>query len=303
MKEEYSEVSASVRMSEKEMPETVEALRKYGEHSLKDARIPDASLDACLLLEHVTGISRAGMYAYPERKVPAEQAKAYQKLILQRAAHVPLQYLTGKAYFMGHEFTVRPGVLIPRQDTECLAEEALACIEDISTPRILDLCTGSGCILFSLCMERSDAVGVGVDISEAALCTARENLPAGGHIRLIRGDVLNTPSYTAFMPEGADLIVSNPPYIVSEEIEHLAEEVKGKEPRLALDGGADGLDFYRKIVPASFDALTRGGWLLCEIGWDEGAAVKELYLASGFSGVEVRKDYAGLDRVVKGRKL
>ena len=282
----------------------ISELIRCGSGALKKNGITDASQDAWLLLEHVSGISRSRGYAHPDLELEPDQANEYKKLISQRAAHIPLQYLTGEAYFMGDRFVVRPGVLIPRQDTERLAEEALLCLKEFAFPKILDLCTGSGCILLSICKERTDAAGVGVELSKKALSAAEENKGLLGveNVRLIQGDVLRTSDFRDFMPGGADLIVSNPPYIPSEILKSLMEEVREHEPREALDGGADGLDFYRHIVPGAMNCLIPGGWLLCEIGFDQGQAVADIYSEAGFADVKILKDYGGLDRVVKGRK-
>ena len=285
---------------------TVIELLRYGGEILAGAGVTDASWDAFALLEAVTGFSRARVYAYPDDVLKPEEEKRFLGLIRQRAEHMPLQYLLGEAFFMGYSFAVRPGVLIPRQDTERLTEEALACIREIPAPRILDLCTGSGCILLSLCKERKDAIGVGVDSSEEALAIARENRERlcldADRVTLMKGDVLAAADYSCFLAAQADLIVSNPPYIASREVELLMEEVRNHEPRQALDGGEDGMAFYRRIVPSSYALAKPGGWLLCEIGYDQGRVVSDLFSGAGFSEVEVLKDYAGLDRVVKGRK-
>ena len=194
---------------------------------------------------------------------------------------------------MGLEFLVDENVLIPRQDTEILVEEVLRELTDGS--RILDLCTGSGCILLSLLHYSNDCVGVGSDISEEALCVARKNAERLG----IRADFLCGDLFER-VGGRYDFIVSNPPYIASGEIRKLMEEVRLHEPLSALDGHEDGLFFYRRIIGECPDYLVRGGSLYLEIGWDQGGAVKALMEEAGFHEVRVTKDYAGLDRVVSG---
>ena len=187
-------------------------------------------------------------------------------------------------------------MLVPRQDTEILVEEVMRELQD--GMRVLDLCTGSGCILISLLHYSNGCTGVGTDISGEALTVARRNgaalLGAEKEYAFLESDLFDRV-------EGRyDVIVSNPPYIRREEIDTLMPEVRDHEPRMALDGGVDGLDFYRRIVAGSPSYLTGGGRLYLEIGWDQGDAVQELLLRQGFREVNVVQDYAGLDRVVCG---
>lgn len=280
-------------------------LYKEGAELLKEAGIEEADLDAWYLLEHVTGISKAFFYADPFRKLSEEEALVYEGLIESRAKRIPLQHLTGVQDFMGYTFQVNEHVLIPRQDTECLVEEALKVLRP--KMKVLDMCTGSGCILISLlkmAKERyymTGLLGVGVDISEEALKVSQKNADAlllPGTIHLYRGDL-----FDALKEDGEkfDLIISNPPYICTEEIEKLQDEVKLHDPYIALDGKEDGLYFYRKIITDSVNFLTTGGWLLFEIGYDQGISVPELMKEAGFEEIHVKKDLAGLDRVVIGR--
>ena len=280
---------------------TLELQKIYREAAdyLEEHKIPDAEIDAWYLLEYVTGISRASYYGDPERKISEEEADQYWKYVEKRAQRIPLQHITGSQEFMGYEFHVNEHVLVPRQDTESLVEEALKVLKP--DMNILDMCTGSGCIPISLlkyAMERKHITGlkaVGVDISKEALEVAKEN---GQRLEVpvtwIQSDLFENVS------DKFDLIVSNPPYIRTEVIQGLEDEVKLHDPWIALDGHEDGLYFYRRIVNESVSHLNTGAWLMFEIGYDQAADVSRLMEKSGFCNVYVKKDLAGLDRVVCG---
>lgn len=266
---------------------------KYGEKELQQEKIEDASLDAWYLLEYVTGINRAMYFLQMHTQLEDEQWKTYEHYIAQRKQHIPLQHITGVQEFMGLEFLVNEHVLIPRQDTEVLVEE----VQKILRPgmHVLDMCTGSGCIILSLVTNRKDIQGTGVDLSQEALKVAQKNQEKqSADIRLIHSDLFENVDGTY------DIIVSNPPYIRTDVIEELKEEVKFHDPYMALDGKEDGLYFYRQIVEKSPQFLNKGGKLYFEIGHDQGEAVKDLMTAQGFTDVVVKKDLAGLDRVVFG---
>lgn len=298
-------------------------LYRRGRDALEAAGVPEAELDARLLLEWVCGTDRNDLLAHGDRERSAGEQEEYERLIAGRKGRIPLQHLTGVQAFMGLEFAVDGHVLVPRQDTEVLVEEALRNLHD--GMRILDMCTGSGCILISLLHYSNDCRGVGADISGEALAVARGNAerllgasacawmrdgtevldgcgaddpPCAedrqGRISLIESDLFDGI-------EGRfDIIVSNPPYIRSGEIPGLMPEVREHEPVLALDGGEDGLAFYRRIVEGCRAHLCGGGMLFLEIGYDQGEAVSGLLEEAGFLEVAVVKDYAGLDRVVWG---
>lgn len=276
-----------------------------GKRRLTEAAIEEAELDARLLLEHVCGTDRNTLLAHGDRLVTEDDRLRYQELIKRRASRIPLQQLTGVQNFMGLDFLVNEHVLIPRQDTEFLVEEVLKNLHD--GMRVLDLCTGTGCILISLLRYTNDCQGLGVDISPEALAVAKMNarrLLTGngesaeserrGHLQFLESDLYERV-------EGIfDIIVSNPPYIPTDVIDTLMPEVREHEPRLALDGSEDGLLFYRRIIEGCRAYLKGGGMLFFEIGHDQGAAVRELMEQAGFLEVQVTKDYAGLDRVVSG---
>lgn len=283
--------------------ETWEALLKEGQEILEAAGIEEAGLDAWLLLEYESGKNRAYYFAHCKEEADEEIKTPYMEKIRKRAQHIPLQHLTHQGYFMGYEFFVNENVLVPRQDTEVLVEEALSLIKEKEVPQILDMCTGSGCILLSILLEREDALGTGVDLSENALSVAeknRETYHLETRAELIKSDMFQS-GYFEGKKESFDIIVSNPPYIPTEEIEKLQAEVRFHDPFMALDGKEDGLYFYRIIAKNAGEYLKPGGFLACEIGCDQGEDVKKMFESCGFSDVKVIKDLAGLDRVVSGK--
>lgn len=281
---------------------TLQTIYREGKEQLELSGVPDADLDAWYLLEFVTGISKARYYGNPEAGMEEEEVLRYRDVIRQRAERIPLQHITGEQEFMGFSFQVNEHVLIPRQDTETLVEEALGVLKP--KMEILDLCTGSGCILLSLLKlgEKQGIAGLkgtGADISREALKVAEENgrrleIP-GDQLAWVRGDLFEK------LEGPFDLLVSNPPYIPSGELSGLQEEVRLHDPALALDGREDGLYFYRRIAAEAGKYLRDGAFLMLEIGWDQGEAVRGLLEAAGYREVEVKKDLSGNDRVVRGR--
>lgn len=283
---------------------TYKALYEYGKKKLEEAGIEEASLDARLLLEYVCHTDRNELLVYGDKNRSEFEAQVYQMAVDRRAARIPLQHITGEQEFMGLRFRVNEHVLIPRQDTEILVEEAMRCLSD--GMRILDLCTGSGCILLSLLKYSNECEGIGIDISDKALLTARENASA---LQLdavfLEGDLFAPlESYVSSKTKDRlfDIVVSNPPYIETEEIGVLMPEVREHEPLLALDGGEDGLSFYRKIIKKAPEYMRKGAHLFLEIGCRQGEAVRTLMQEAGFSQIQILKDYAGLERVVFGMK-
>lgn len=288
--------------------QTFHELLTQGTQLLMNAGIEEARLDAWLLLEYTADISRAWYYAHPESEVNEEIVSEYLSLCQKRAEHIPLQHLTHQACFMGYDFYVDERVLVPRQDTEVLAEEALHQLRNIRNPRILDMCTGSGCLLLSLLMELPDATGTGVDISAAALAVAernRKNLELEKRAVLVQSDTFSGDYFqknSGNISLEYDMLISNPPYIPTEDIGKLMEEVRFHDPVLALDGREDGLYFYRRITEQAGKYLKPGGWLMYEIGCEQGTDVSAIMQGEGFTEVTVKKDLAGLDRVVIGKK-
>lgn len=271
---------------------------EQGCRTLQAAGIEEAALDARLLLEAVCGTDRNDLLVHGEQPVAPEAEEKYLNWIRQRAEHIPLQQLTGEQGFMGLTFNVNEHVLIPRQDTEILVEEVLKELHD--GMRVLDMCTGSGCILLSLLHYSNDCEGLGVDLSAEALEVAGRNVlkvltpEKAEHAHFLQSDLFEKV-------EGKfEIIVSNPPYIVSAEVEKLMPEVRDHEPRMALDGTEDGLYFYRRIIEEAGKHLVSSGMLFFEIGYDQGQAVSELMRTEGYCDVQVVQDYAGLDRVVFG---
>lgn len=271
---------------------------EQGCRSLQAAGIEEATLDARLLLEAVCGTDRNDLLVHGEQPVAPEAEEKYLNWIRQRAEHIPLQQLTGEQDFMGLTFNVNEHVLIPRQDTEILVEEVLKELHD--GMRVLDMCTGSGCILLSLLHYSNDCEGLGVDLSAEALEVAGRNVlkvltpEKAEHAHFLQSDLFEKV-------EGKfEIIVSNPPYIASAEVEKLMPEVRDHEPRMALDGTEDGLYFYRRIIEEAGRHLVSSGMLFFEIGYDQGQAVSELMRTEGYREVQVVQDYAGLDRVVLG---
>lgn len=282
---------------------TLGGLYREGKELLDSCQIEDAALDAWLLLEHAAGIDRAHFLAFTDVPADPEAEREYREMIARRAAHEPLQYLTEAAPFYGRAFSVNPDVLIPRQDTEILVDTALRLTESIQNLRLLDLCTGSGCVGLTIVAERRDAYGILTDISEGALNTAERNAQrfhVDDRICLINSDFFSAPF---FIRAGGSfhLITANPPYIPSGELSSLMEEVKDHEPRLALDGGEDGLSCYRVLAEQAGRYLRAGGWLVTEIGSDQGKDVPALFEKAGFTDVSCIKDLSGLDRVVCAR--
>ena len=269
-----------------------------GSRILNEAGIEESTLDARLLLEAVCGTDRNDLLVHGEQPVAPEAEEKYLNWIRQRAEHIPLQQLTGEQDFMGLTFSVNEHVLIPRQDTEILVEEVLKELHD--GMRVLDMCTGSGCILLSLLHYSNDCEGLGVDLSAEALEVAGRNVlkvltpEKAEHAHFLQSDLFEKV-------EGKfEIIVSNPPYIASAEVEKLMPEVRDHEPRMALDGTEDGLHFYRRIIEEAGKLLVSSGMLFLEIGYDQGQAVSELMRTEGYCEVQVVQDYAGLDRVVLG---
>lgn len=265
----------------------------YGEKVLAAAGIADGKTDAWLLLEMACRIDRSFYYLHMEEDLPEEQFSEYEIALRKRAEHVPLQYIVGETEFMGLKFKVNSSVLIPRQDTETLVEEALLTVKP--GMRVLDLCTGSGCVVISILHNVADVCGLGTDISKQALNTAKENAKLNGvAAEFEHSDLFDQVSGRY------DVITANPPYIKSADILELMPEVRCFEPVEALDGKEDGLYFYRKIVKGCRDYLNPSGRLLFEIGYDQGAAVSGFLRAAGFRDIRIKKDLAHHDRVVSG---
>ena len=252
----------------------------------------EAEFELKQLYAYVLGKSRLGAVELESPMKEEDEARLIS-LIERRKTHEPLQYILGEWEFMGLTFKVNEDVLIPRQDTETLVEEALKVIEP--GMRVLDMCTGSGCIIISILKNTTNVDGAACDISKQALNVAKENARLNGvFVDFERSDLFE------HVDEMYDVIVSNPPYIRSDEIPHLMPEVSVFEPHEALDGSEDGLLFYRRIIKDCRANLKPQGRLLFEIGCDQGRQVSQMMQFAGFSDVQVIKDLAGNDRVVSG---
>ena len=265
-----------------------------GEKNLQQADIADAKTDSWLLLAMACKIDHTYYYMHIDEEMSEEQVREFEVLIRKRAERVPLQYITGEQEFMGLTFHVNSNVLIPRQDTETLVEEALKVIKP--GMKVMDMCTGSGCVLISILKNAHDVEGIGYDISKQAINVAKENakfneVPAVFERSDLFEDVVENDS---------DVIVSNPPYIPTDVVATLMPEVSQFEPREALDGKGDGLYFYSKILEQCKNYMKQDGYILFEIGCEQGDAVSTMMRLAGFSEVRVIKDLARNDRVVMG---
>ena len=285
-------------------------LVKEGEYRLSKANCPDAKIDAEELFCFLTGMDKVGVFLKAEEEVDGETEEKYMELIARRAERIPLQHITGVQEFMGYRFRVDPDVLIPRQDTETLVTEAAKVIQEVPRQKltffeklrggkewdVLDLCCGSGAVGISLAKICSNIKVTASDISEKAVEKAAENARAlHTKVKFVTGDMFEPVSGKRF-----DMIVTNPPYIRTNMISILQDEVKEHEPLSALDGGRDGLDFYRIIVREAADHLKDDGFLLMEIGSDQGEDLRKMLKDDGrYTPAEVIRDLPGKDRVVK----
>lgn len=267
-----------------------EALAKAVD-KLQQMEVPDADIDAWYLLSYVTGLDRAAFFLHGEEPMAEPDMIRYRDLVTKRGERIPLQHLTGEQEFMGLDFYVNEHVLIPRQDTECLVERVLPYVDG---KRVLDVCTGSGCIAIAIAKLGKPFIVHGVDISEEALAVARQNATElNASVELFAGDLMTK------MDGQYDVIVSNPPYIPPSVIEGLMPEVRLHEPMLALDGGQDGLEFYRRIAGQAVTRLAPNGRLFLEIGCEQAVAVAEILQKQGYREVQVFQDLAGKDRIVQ----
>ncbi|MDR2006857.1 MAG: peptide chain release factor N(5)-glutamine methyltransferase [Acidaminococcales bacterium] len=275
----------------RKISELIELTKRY----FAGRAVENPRLDAEMLLCHILGKDRVYLYVHFDQPLEEAEINAYRKLVRRRAGGEPVAYITGRKNFMGMEFAVSPDVLIPRPETEFLAEAAIKYCRG-KKARFLDIGTGSGALALSILQNCPDACAVGLDISAAALEMAKmnaEKFSLAGRIEFINSDVRNF--FDQAGGKKFDLIVSNPPYIPGGEISALALEVQ-KEPPLALDGGPDGLYFYRLILGRGKTLLAPGGSVFLEIGSTQAAAVSDIALQAGFKDCVVLKDYAGLDR-------
>ncbi len=291
---------------------TIKQFMKYATDTLKQSEIETPVLEAGVILCHVLNCDRSYLYAHDDRVLEEAELERLESLILQRSEKVPLQYLLGETEFMSLTFKVSPAVLIPRQDTELLVERCMELIKvksasineashmgSLPKAKVLDMCTGSGCIAVSIAHYCPEARVTACDVSLDALEIAKTNSRLAGvqdRLDFRRGDLFEALEGG----ERFDIIASNPPYIETSTVEQLQSEVKDHEPSIALDGGSDGLDFYRRIVEAAPQFLAEGGFLVMEIGYNQGFSVSRL-MEQAFEGIVVLQDFGQNDRVVLGR--
>ena len=273
---------------------TLKGLLADGAKMLTQAGIDEAELDARYILEYITGLNSAQYFIHSEDIIEKNKAEEFFRLIERRSKRIPLSYVIGTRDFFGLTFKVDENVLIPEQETELLVEEVIKHSEGKS---VLDMCTGSGCIAISIALFGKPSKVAASDISEKALEVARENAKSlkAGEISFIQGDMFEN------VTDKFDIIVSNPPYIETGEIDELMPEVRDYIPRLALDGDIDGLKFYRIISKEAVKKLNKNGRIFYEIGYNQSRAVASILLENGFTDVKIMKDYSGLDRIVMAK--
>lgn len=277
---------------------------------LAAAGVPGARVEAELLLAEILGCSRPALWLEAQRSLPAEQAAQLDAWVGQRVCRVPLQHLTGRAPFLEWMLQVTSAVLVPRPETEVLARRAMQILQEydkLSRPlRVLDFATGSGCLAFALAAAHPRAEVHALDVSAAALAVARDNATRLGlrqRIQFHLGDGFGALE-GGFEPARArfELIVSNPPYIPTAELETLEPEVRDHDPRLALDGGADGLNFHRRLACEAPAWLNAGGWLLAEFGDGQGPEIQKLYGTSAWESASTETDLSGRERILLVRR-
>lgn len=273
---------------------SLKGLLADGAKMLTQAGIDEAELDAGYILEYITGLNSAQYFIHSEDIIEKNKAEEFFRLIERRSKRIPLSYVIGTRDFFGLTFKVDENVLIPEQETELLVEEVIKYSEGKS---VLDMCTGSGCIAISIALFGKPSKVAASDISEKALEVARENAKSlkSGEISFIQGDMFEN------VTDKFDIIVSNPPYIETGEIDELMPEVRDYIPRLALDGDIDGLKFYRIISKEAVKKLNKNGRIFYEIGYNQSRAVASILLENGFTDVKIMKDYSGLDRLVMAK--
>ena len=294
---------------------TVLKIIQWTTEYLKGKGIDNPRLDSEVLLAHLLRLDRVGLYLNFDRPLSRYELSSFREIVKRRGSREPLQYITGHQEFWSLDFKVTPDVLIPRPDTEILVEEALKAVrrETLDVRRqnqlpftILDLCTGSGCIAISLAHELKDAVVYAVDTSEAALSIARENAEKNGvrdRVIFLQGDLYEALTSYVSRLTSYDIIVSNPPYIKNIDIPNIQPEVRDYEPRMAVDGGTEGLGFYKRIVADAPNHLSPHGWLMVEVGEGQADAVSKMMADTGaFESISTVKDLAGIERVVKAHK-
>ena len=287
-------------MAEREW--TVREVLAWTSGHFEKGGVPSPRLNAELLLADVLKLpARLNLLLEPDRKLTEEERGAYREFVKRRMEREPTAHILGSWGFYKRDFALSPEVLTPRSETELVADRAVLWAKQNGARLAADVGTGSGCLAVTLALEVPGIRVLATDVSSAALEVARENaarLQAAERVEFLEGDLLSALEAGSRGPGGLDLIASNPPYIPSGEIEKLMPEIANYEPRLALDGGADGLDFYRRLAPECAKWLRPGGALVLEIGEGQGAALRDIFGSEGaYAGLEVSDDLAGLERV------
>jgi len=280
---------------------TLQQLLTWCTDDFRKRGIPSPRLDAELLVGHALGVDRVRLYLDFERPLTPEERASIRALVERRRRREPVAYIIGERAFYGRMFAVGPGVLVPRPDSETLIERALELLPKDAPQRVLDVGTGSGCLGLTLAAERPLAEVTLVDVSEDALHVAQQNaqrLGVADRVTALRSDLFTNVTAPA---GGFDLIVSNPPYIPTADLAGLMPDVIQHEPRLALDGGRDGLDLVRTLIGGARQRLRAGGALLIEIGIGQADACVALLTEAGFTGACAHKDLGRIPRVVEGR--
>lgn len=279
---------------------TVEQLLREAVEKLREAGADTPLLDAEVMLSRILACSRTQLLAHPETRPPREAVEWFAQSVSRRSQHEPLAYIVGEREFYGICFEVTPAVLIPRAETEILVETAITILRGVDHPIVADVGVGSGAVAVSIAKSVPEVVVYATESSEAALEVAERNANRAGvrdRVQLLKGDLLEPLAGCSF-----DLIVSNPPYVPSAEIDRLEPEIAKYEPRQALDGGPDGLDYYRRLAPDAPEYLKVGGVLAVEVGAGQSPAVEKLFQANGFQDVRSVRDYSGIERVVLGER-
>lgn len=270
-----------------------------GKNTLTKSGIENPGLEALLLISQALSINPTDIYSNPEREIKPDKAEEFNSLLERRITREPIAYILGEKEFYSRSFIVTPKVLIPRPETEILVDETITIVSDISSPSIIDIGTGSGCIAVTVGCECENARVFASDISLEALMIAMENTK--------RYDVLQRVSFicsdylTSFKDKSFDIVLSNPPYIGESDFLRIERDVRDFEPKLSLLGGEDGLDSIRKIVPQAKRVLKNGGWCILEIGAGQSERVLEIFLESGFNNISFIEDLSGVKRIIKGR--
>ncbi len=279
---------------------TVQRLLKWTEEYLRGKGLASPRLEGEQLVAHLLGVNRLDLYLDPHRPLHPEELATFKGMVKRRIKGEPLQYITGKQGFWKHEFVVNPRVLIPRRESEVLVQVTLETLRDWDAPLILDVGTGSGCLIISILADLPNAVGIAADISLDALRIAKKNaahIKVTDRLALVQGDLL-----APFKEEAFHAIISNPPYVAEEEWNSLPKEVRGYEPSHALKGGKGGLFYLNALVSKAWRHLLPNGFLALEIGWQQRHKVEDLFEGKPYTGVSFFPDLEGRDRVVLARR-